>query len=65
MLIHLIVFLFQKFQFKMHENQFPELDCPAKLISPQVEQAREAIAEHESVCQYRLVNCVDLACQQR
>ena len=32
---------------------------------PQVELVRDAIAEHERECQYRLVNCVDLACQQR
>ena len=35
------------------------------LLRVQVELLREAIAGHERDCQYRLVNCVDLACQQR
>ena len=32
---------------------------------PKVELVRDLIAAHERDCQYRLVNCVDLACQQR
>lgn len=31
----------------------------------QVEHTRNEISEHEKHCQFRLVNCVDLACQQR
>lgn len=31
----------------------------------QEEHTRESISEHEEKCQFRLVNCVDLACQQR
>ena len=34
-------------------------------IIMKVELVREAIAGHERDCQFRLVNCVDLACQQR
>jgi len=31
----------------------------------QEEHTQKTILEHEKSCQYRLVNCVDLACQQR
>ena len=34
-------------------------------IIMKVELVREALAGHERDCQFRLVNCVDLACQQR
>ena len=36
-----------------------------KFYSSQEEHVRETIGDHEKACQYRLVNCVDLACQQR
>ena len=41
------------------------LEMLKSLLRVQVELVREAIAGHERDCQYRLVNCVDLACQQR
>ena len=31
----------------------------------QVEMLRSQLGEHEQSCAFRLVNCVDLACQQR
>ena len=34
-------------------------------LSLQVELLRDQIGEHERGCSFRLVNCVDLACQQR
>ena len=52
-----------------HKSQilfyFAVFEMLKTLLCVQVELLREAIAGHERDCQYRLVNCVDLACQQR
>jgi len=49
------------------EKMLEKLPCVCKYTDHgcNVELAREVIGEHERGCQYRLVNCVDLACQQR
>jgi len=49
------------------EKMLEKLPCVCKFADHgcQVEQLREQLTEHESNCSFRLVNCVDLACQQR
>ena len=56
----------------LHQSQksqilfcFVLLEMLKSFLRVQVELVRTAIAGHERDCQYRLVNCVDLACQQR
>jgi len=49
------------------EKMLEKLPCVCKYTDQgcQEEHTRESISEHEEKCQFRLVNCVDLACQQR
>jgi len=49
------------------EKMLEKLPCVCKFTDQgcQEEHVRETIGDHEKACQYRLVNCVDLACQQR
>jgi len=49
------------------EKMLEKLPCVCKYSDHgcEVEQLRGQLGDHERVCTYRLVNCVDLACQQR
>lgn len=49
------------------EKMLEKLPCVCKYSDHgcEVEQLRGQLADHERGCTYRLVNCVDLACQQR
>jgi len=49
------------------EKMLEKLPCMCKFADHgcQVEQLRGQLPDHERTCSYRLVNCVDLACQQR
>ena len=49
------------------EKMLEKLPCVCKFADNgcQVELLRNQMGEHERACTYRLINCVDLACQQR
>jgi len=49
------------------EKMLEKLPCVCKFSDNgcQVEMLRNQLPEHERSCTYRLINCVDLACQQR